>query len=97
AHYERLLSASGARPAADIRILAIPTSSTRTVLAWRDGEPDTAVFIKLSLLPSPMFGDRRIWRQKSAGCVGLTQLLESSNANSATELSYLSEPLSITP
>lgn len=98
-YYRAFLAASAARSAADdgIRVLAIPTSSVRTVLAWRDGAPDTAVFLKLSLPPSPIFGDRRIWASKGAACIGLTKLLEESSTNGCSDLFYLAEVLTLVP
>lgn len=98
-HYHAFLVATSARSAAvdGVRVLAIPTSSVRTVLAWRDRAPDTAVFLKLSVPPSPIYGDRRIWASKGAACIGLTRLLEDSRASRSSDLSYLAEVLSLSP
>lgn len=99
AYYSRFLSESGARDARDdgLRILAIPTSSVRTVLAWREHRADTAVYIKLTMLPSPMFGDRRLWTAKCAGCVGRTRLLEDSHDNIQGRLAFIPESLALCP
>lgn len=97
-YYSRLLSATGARNAREdgVRILALPTSSVRTVLAWRDQQPETALYLKLTLMYSPI-GDRRIWTAKGAGCVGRTKLLEESRDPTHSSLVFLSEAIALTP
>lgn len=75
-HYREFLRAAGARDAAEegVCIWALPTSSTRTLLAWSDGRPDTATFVKTSL-HSRIFGDRRVLRQNAGRSVGLSTMM----------------------
>jgi hypothetical protein len=61
-----------------LRVWAVPTSSTRTLLVWPETSPDKAVFVKTSL-HSPLFGDRRIPLRKLGTSVGLSRLVEQSS------------------
>ena len=96
--YGEFLQMTGARDAAldGVRIWAIPTSSTRTVLAWPEDRPEQATFVKTSL-HSPVFGDRRITRIKAARSVGLSALIEAERDELPATLRYLPEPLAFTP
>jgi hypothetical protein len=84
-HYREFLLNTGARDVAqdDVRIWAAPTSSSRTVLAWLDGKPQSAVFVKTSLF-SPLFGDRRVRRVQAGRSVTLSTMV----ANEADELPH---------
>jgi len=75
-HYREFLRKVGARDVSDegIHIWALPTSSTRTLLAWCDGRPDTATFVKTSL-HSRIFGERRVLRANAARSVGLSTMM----------------------
>ena len=76
-------------------IWAVPTSSTRTLLAWPDQDPDKAIFMKTTL-HSNLLGDRRVYL-RSAGCsVGLSQLINSASPL-PQGLQCLAEPLSVVP
>jgi hypothetical protein len=96
-HYRDFLLASGAGQALEqhVPIWAVATSSTRTVLAWPDGAPEAAVFIKTSL-HSEIFGDRRVQRTKAARSVGLSAMLKEDRADLPESLDYLPEPFAIT-
>jgi hypothetical protein len=76
-HYSRLLSEVGAEDARSSGLLvwAVPTSSTRTLLAWPDGKPQLALFFKTSL-HSPIFGDRRLQTRIVARSVGTSTVLQ---------------------
>lgn len=76
-HYKAFLSETSARDAADegLCIWALPTSSTRTLLAWPDGAPQKALFIKTSL-HSAILGDRRLSLRKIARSIGLSRLAQ---------------------
>lgn len=86
------LSKVDARDAAHdgVCIWAVPTSSTRTLLAWPDLEPEKAIFIKVSL-HSPIFGDRRIDSMRAARSVGLSGLVRDSQPELSAALSYFPE------
>ncbi len=75
-HYSQLLSEVGAEDArlSGLLIWAVPTSSTRTLLAWPDGKPELALFFKTSL-HSPIFGDRRLGTRIVARSVGTSDVL----------------------
>lgn len=96
-HYREFLLNARARDVAQegLHIWAAPTSSSRTLLAWLDGVPQSAVFIKTSL-HSPLFGDRRIRRVQAGRSVTLSTMV----ANEANELpralGYLPEILACT-
>jgi hypothetical protein len=75
-HYQEFLSQVKARDGARERtaMWGVPTSSTRTFLAWPDGAPERALFLKTSL-HSPVLGDRRLTRSKVGCSVGLSALV----------------------
>lgn len=79
-----------------LTIWAVPTSSTRTFLAWPDGSPERAVFFKTSLY-SPILGDRRLDRNKVACSVGLSAVMQESASLLPGDLSFLPEPVGYIP
>ena len=95
--YRQFLARVGAREAADagISVWAVPTSSTRTLLAWADGAPQSAVFVKTSL-DSPLFGDRRVHRTRAARSIGLSRLVAAERDEMPSELISLPEPWAVT-
>lgn len=94
AHYRKYLDVDNACGAAEERprIWAVPTSSTRTLLAWPDGEPDKAAFLKTSLY-SRLFGNRRLDARALAHSVTLSTMVEDSREQLPEALDYLPEPL----
>lgn len=98
AHYAELLTKVRARDAAreGLRIWAVPTASTRTFLAWPDGAPHQALFVKTSL-HSKIVGDRRLYRWKVARSVGLSTLVQDSLASLPAGLGYFPETLGLVP
>lgn len=96
--YREFLQTAGARDAAmdGVRIWAVATSSTRTVLAWPEETPEQATFVKTSL-HSPMFGDRRVTRIKAGRSVSLSALVQAELDELPATLRYLPEPLAFTP
>lgn len=79
-----------------LAIVATPTSSTRTVLAWPVQQPGNVFLAKLSLR-SKLFGNRRLQRSKVARCVGLSELVERSRRALPTRLRYFTEPYGLVP
>ena len=77
-----------------IRLLATPMSSTRTLLAWPEGHPESAFFTKLSLM-SRLFGDRRLDRRKVAASVWRSQLVGKLMRQLPPEMGYFAEPWGI--
>lgn len=98
AHYRELLVTLAARDAArdGLHIWGVPTSSTRTLLAWPDRMPERAVFVKLSL-HSPIFGDRRLYTWKVARSVGLSALVQESLKHLPGGLGYFPESFGFAP
>ncbi len=98
AHYQELLVKLAARDAArdGLRIWGVPTSSTRTFLAWPDRVPERALFVKLSL-HSPIFGDRRLHTWKVARSVGLSTLVQESLEHLPGGLGYFPESFGFAP
>jgi hypothetical protein len=98
-HYKEFLSAVGARLADEdtVNILAVPTSSVRTLLAWPSHSPERALFVKTTLLPSPMFGDRRLTAAKIAYCTGVNKLLEESAPSLPRAIGFLPESAAFVP
>jgi hypothetical protein len=96
--YRDLLRAVGARYAATdgVRIWAVATSSTRTLLAWPEETPEQAIFVKTSL-HSTLFGDRRVTRIKAGRSVSLSSLLQAELDELPAALRYLPEPLAFVP
>lgn len=96
-HYREFLLNAGARDVAEegVRIWAMPTSSSRTLLAWVDGAPQSAVFVKTSLY-SPLFGDRRIRRAQASRSVTLSAMLNSEAGELPHALAHLPEILAFT-
>ena len=97
-YYEAWLSSVSARDSVQegLRIWAVPTSSTRTLLAWPDGAPHRASFVKTTL-HSPIFGDRHLRLQKVARSVGLSRLVQESSAQLPASLGYFWEPVGYVP
>lgn len=93
-HYRDFLQAGGACNGPAIR--ALPTSSTRTVLAWPESNPARAMFIKTSL-HSPVFGDRRVTRIRAGRSVSLSAMVQTELDELPASLSYLPEPIAFTP
>jgi len=98
ARYTDFLAAVGARDSGldRLHIWAVPTSSTRTFLAWPDSEPHKAIFVKTSLA-SPLFGDRHLYRRIVAGSVGRSDLVRGSLQAMPNALRFLFEPVGYLP
>jgi len=98
-YYESFLSAVHARNAAldGLVTMAVPTSSVRTLLAWPEHAPADALFVKVTMMPSPMFGDRRLYAKKVGFSVGITKLVQESHAILPAALSYLPESVGFVP
>jgi ferric iron reductase FhuF-like transporter/IucA/IucC family protein len=90
--YSAFLAECGAEDCAStgLRIWALPTSSVRTLLAWPDGAPEQAVFVKTSL-HSQTFGDRILIRRKVAASIGMSSLVHESRAQLPSSFRYLPE------
>lgn len=73
---------------------ALPTSSTRTLLAWPEGAGDQAVFVKTSL-HSDILGNRRITRIRAGCSVGLNRLIEQQRTRLPPQLRVLPEVLGL--
>ncbi len=96
--YRTFLREVAARDAAadGLRIWGVPTSSTRTLLAWPDGDGRGAVFIKTSL-HSPIFGDRRVSRLKVGRSIGLSEMVRDSRSTLPGSLHFLQEVVGFSP
>lgn len=97
-HYKTFLSEVRAEDASrqGACIWAVPTSSTRTLLAWRDQAPETALFVKTSL-HSPIFGDRRLDLKTVGRSVGFSGLVRDARADLPAALTYLPESVGFVP
>jgi hypothetical protein len=97
-NYRELLIKLAAKDAArdGLRIWAVPTSSTRTLLAWPDRMPERAVFVKTSL-HSPVFGKRRLHAWQVARSVGLSGLVQESLPSLPNTLRYFPESFGLVP
>lgn len=98
AHYRELLLKLGARDASSdgLRIWGVPTSSTRTFLAWPDGEPERALFVKTSL-HSRIVGDRRLHAWTVARSVGLSGLVQDCLQDLPAGLGFFPETFGLVP
>ncbi len=96
--YRDFLKSARAEDAAEqgMTMWGVPTSSTRTFLAWLDGLPERAVMLKTSLY-SPILGDRCLYRKKVACSVGLSRLMQESAPLLPKDLSYFPEPVGYLP
>ncbi len=89
----RTLNATGAQPAdTDVEILAVPTSSPRTLLVWRADQPEQIGFLKTTLFHQR---DVRLAEHKVAYCVGMTKLVEECRHMLPGQLNYLSESVGL--
>jgi IucA / IucC family len=79
-----------------IELLATPTASGRTLVAWIHGQPGSASFVKASLKRG-VFGDRRLRREVVARSVGLSAMVQRVQPNLPPGMSYLHEPLGLVP
>jgi hypothetical protein len=98
-HYEPLISGpfASARPReGSPRIWAVPTASTRTVLAWPDERPELAVFVKLHI-PHQLSGDRRMLLRKVACGIGFSRIAESCVTQTSKSFDVLREPIGFVP
>lgn len=95
-HYGPYLARVGARAADNLFMWAVPTASTRTLLAWPDREPDKAFFLKVSL-PYSICGDRRLPVHKLACAIGLSLLVEESLPLLPRSLGFLPESFGFVP
>lgn len=77
-------------------IWALPTSSTRTLLAWPDGAGERAVFVKTSL-HSPVFVGRRVTRFKVGCAVGLSTFVARAREQLPSALHVLPEVFGFSP
>ncbi len=98
-HYSSFLQHVGAKLVTSDgpRLLAIPTSSPRTLLAWPEASPNRALFIKTTMLLEGDGGDWRLYDHKIAYCVGLTKLLQQPDTLAARGLEFMPEPTAIVP
>ncbi len=96
--HAEFLSKSQAEPSSafGVKIWAVPTSSTRTVVAWEDRSPEKAIFLKTSLT-SPLFGDRRLTEAVVARSVGMSALLSYVGCELPEDLRFMPEPAGIVP
>ena len=96
--YRPFLYDAAAQSAADegLRVWAIPTSSTRTLLAWPDRKPEKALFVKTTL-HSDIFGDRRMQRSKVGRSVGLSRLMQDCRASLPSALEFFPESAGVVP
>ena len=94
-HYRVFLAQAGAEDAG-VCIWAVPTASTRTLLAWPDKEPHKAVFFKTTLRSS-ILGDRRLYRRKVEASVGLSMLMDASFEILPPEFAYFPESTGLVP
>jgi hypothetical protein len=79
-----------------VRLFAIPTSSTRTMLVWPAGQASRSFFAKLSL-HSRILGDRRLLRGRVAGSVGISRIVEQYGSSFPAGIRFFSEPLGLVP
>jgi len=93
--YRQFLSDAGAHEA-PVQIWAVPTSSVRTLLAWPDGAPEKALFIKTSL-HCPVFGDRRLSLRKVGCSVGLSSVVRQSKDELPDVLGFCWESVGYVP
>lgn len=96
--YSECLRAMGARSASEdgLHVFGTPTSSTRTVLVWADGKPESSCFVKLSL-HAGLLGDRSLPRSKVAGSIGMSELVHRSRGALPADIKYFPEPLGVVP
>jgi len=96
--YWQWLVAVGAKEAArdGLRVWGVPTSSTRTFLAWPDQRPQHALFVKTTL-HSSIFGDRRLYTWKIAHSIGVSRLVEESLPHLPGGLGYFPETFGLAP
>jgi hypothetical protein len=98
-HYRDFLSRAHAVDSRKegLRILAVPTSSVRTLLTWPDRRPDQAIFVKASL-PFQIGGnDRCIHPFVAARGVAITSLLDCANEELPETFEFLAERAGIVP
>nr|UXE45426.1 hypothetical protein Hi04_10k_c4921_00003 [uncultured bacterium] len=79
-----------------LHIWAVPTSSTRTLLAWPDSTADRALFIKTPL-HSRIFGDRRIHKGRIGFSLAMSSLVQNSLHKLPSNLGYLPEVVGFAP
>lgn len=77
-------------------VWALPTSSTRTLLAWPDGAGQRAVFVKTSL-HTPIFRNRRVTRIRVGLAMGLNSLAEAVRGQLPGEVHILPEVFGFSP
>lgn len=96
-HTEFLATVDAREVAGDeLCIWAVPTSSTRTLLAWPDGFPERALFLKTSL-HTPLFGDRRLHAHIVGRSVGLSRLVSESSEALPAAIECFPEPVGFVP
>jgi hypothetical protein len=81
---------------AGIRIWAIPTASTRTLLAWPDRQPEKARFLKTTL-HSPIFGDRHLHLRTVGRSIGSSLLVQECGKELPIDFSYFPERVGFVP
>lgn len=96
--YSRFLSDVGAEDVSNegLRVWAVPTSSVRTLIAWPDGAPEKAMFVKTSL-HSPILGDRRLCLRKVGCSVGLSRVVQESRESLPEILDFCWESVGYVP
>jgi len=97
-HYAAFLASVSARLTArdGLRFWALPSSSTRTLLFWPDGEPQQVAFAKTTLT-GRAFGERLIHRHNAAANVALSNLVLSVDPPLPTGFDCFPEYASLVP
>jgi hypothetical protein len=93
-HYRQFLSQVQAQEGPCL--WAVPTASTRTLLAWPDRQPQRAVFVKTSL-HSPVLGDRRMHAHQVGRSIGLSRLVSDCRSSLPGALKFLPESAGFVP
>ncbi len=96
--YQEFLSRAHARDATldGLCIWAVPTASTRTLLAWPHQQPDKALFLKVSL-HHELMGVRRLDKVRVAHSVGVSALVQHTVSDLPRGLGYLPEAVGFVP
>lgn len=74
-----------------------PTSSTRTLLVWREGREESAFFAKLSLASEIGGAIRTLSQEYVSRSVGITAILDGSKETLPASFGYLREAVGLVP
>ena len=80
-----------------LRMLAIPTSSPRTLLVWPDNDPARVCFAKTTMFLDSKIGDWRLHLKKVGYCVGMTKILGDSQSVLSSRIDYFPEAAGLVP